>query len=45
MIKKALFGLALLMGKKLAARVARKAAGKVAAKVAEKVLKRPPPAR
>jgi hypothetical protein len=38
MIKKALFGLAVLLGKKVITKVARKAAGKVA----EKVLKRSP---
>jgi hypothetical protein len=36
MIKKALLGLALLIGKKVIARVARKAAGKVAEKVLRK---------
>ncbi|MDD5330977.1 MAG: hypothetical protein PHX38_13320 [Sulfuricella sp.] len=41
MIKKALFGLAVLVGKKFAGKLARKAAGKVA----EKVFKRPPPVR
>lgn len=38
MIKKALFGLALLLGRKVITKAARKVAGKVA----EKVLKRPP---
>lgn len=38
MIKKAVFGLAVLLGKKVIARVARKVAGTIA----EKVQKRPP---
>ncbi len=33
MIKKAIFGFAVVLGKKLLAKLARKAAGKVAAKV------------
>ena len=42
MIKKALFGLALLLGKKAITQVARKVAGKAAKRAAEKVLKRQP---
>lgn len=40
MIRKALFGLVLLVGRKVVARVARKAFSKAAEKVTEKVLRK-----